>query len=404
MYKLIRKGLFIAFICTQTHLQLQAQNIDNERIDSTYTPNFVLKTNLLYDATTTLNLGVEFKLSNKLTFDLPFNYNPWTFSDNRKLKHWLVQPELRYWVHHPFKGSFWGIHLHYAQFNVANLPFPQKLKDFQYEGWLAGAGLSYGYQWRLSDRWLLEATIGAGYAYIDYDKYECQSCGRKIDSGTKNYWGPTKAGLSLIYVIGKESTKKIIYPVENSAPVYFPPKEIPVQPETTYMHKSGEAFVIFPVDKYVVLPDLAQNRQELAKIVQSVDSVCAIPGVQLDKIVIEAYASPEGDLQHNITLSEERVSALKEYVIGTCQLDENLFRVRSKGENWSGLRAALKTAALTDKQKKDILKILDIDDLATRKALLKKYENGKPYEYLLTEIYPQLRISEYKIEYTVPAK
>lgn len=35
-----------------------------------------LKSNLLYDATTTMNLGLEFGLARKWTLDVPVNYNP----------------------------------------------------------------------------------------------------------------------------------------------------------------------------------------------------------------------------------------------------------------------------------------------------------------------------------------
>lgn len=55
-----------------------------------------VKTNLLYDATSTINLGTEFGLSPKWTLDVSANYNPWTYSNNKKWKHWLVQPEARY--------------------------------------------------------------------------------------------------------------------------------------------------------------------------------------------------------------------------------------------------------------------------------------------------------------------
>lgn len=41
-----------------------------------------VKTNLLYDATSTINLGVEFALTPKWTLDVAGNYNPWTFSNN----------------------------------------------------------------------------------------------------------------------------------------------------------------------------------------------------------------------------------------------------------------------------------------------------------------------------------
>ena len=47
----------------------------------------------------------------------------------------------------------------------------------------------------------LEAEIGAGYAYSPYDSYECLECRRSLDSGTRHYWGITKAAISLIYFL-----------------------------------------------------------------------------------------------------------------------------------------------------------------------------------------------------------
>ena len=56
-----------------------------------------LKSNLLYDATTTMNLGLEFGLARKWTLDVPVNYNPWKLDNGRRLRHWGIQPEVRYW-------------------------------------------------------------------------------------------------------------------------------------------------------------------------------------------------------------------------------------------------------------------------------------------------------------------
>ena len=169
-----------------------------------------VKTNLLYDATTTFNIGVETTLSPKWTLDLSGNYNPWTFSDNKKLKHILVQPEFRYWFCEAFSGHFLGFHAHSAIYNVAGIELPKigiiggagpDMEKYRYQGWLAGGGISYGYQFYLGRRWNLEATIGVGYAYLDYDQYECGTCGEFVGSSTKNYFGLTKAGISLIYLI-----------------------------------------------------------------------------------------------------------------------------------------------------------------------------------------------------------
>ena len=57
-----------------------------------------LKTNLLYDATSTINLGVEFKLNSIWTLDISGSVNHWPFSDNRNMKLWLVQPYLHWWT------------------------------------------------------------------------------------------------------------------------------------------------------------------------------------------------------------------------------------------------------------------------------------------------------------------
>ena len=77
-------------------------------------PAVGIKTNLLYDATSTLNLGVEFRTGRRTSFDMSANWNPFSFSDNRKWKHLLIQPEFRYWTKETFSGHFLGLHAHYA--------------------------------------------------------------------------------------------------------------------------------------------------------------------------------------------------------------------------------------------------------------------------------------------------
>lgn len=165
-----------------------------------YLPSLVVKTNALYWATTTPNLGIEFGLSKKLTLDVSANYNPWGFSDNKKMKHWLVQPELRYWTCERFYGHFFGLHGHFAEYNVGGIKL-FGLENYRYRGNLYGAGISYGYHWILGNQWSIEASVGVGYAHLDYDKYNCKKCDSKIKEDTNEYWGPTKASISFIYVI-----------------------------------------------------------------------------------------------------------------------------------------------------------------------------------------------------------
>lgn len=166
-----------------------------------------VKTNLIYDALTTINVGAEFRVLPKWTIDVSGNINPWTFSNDRKWKHWLVQPEVRYWVCEPFNGHFWGAHLLGGAYNIGNLKnniiFWDDEWDFKnkrYEGWFVGLGVVYGYSWMLSKYWNLEGVIGLGYAYTRYDEYRCAKCGKKIkEDHQRNYFGPTKVGVNLIY-------------------------------------------------------------------------------------------------------------------------------------------------------------------------------------------------------------
>ena len=80
------------------------------------------------------------------------NYNPWSFSDNKKMKLWMLQPEARYWLCSGFSGHFFGAHLLGGEFNYGGMlpfgitPSSSGLGSKRYQGWMAGAGIGYGYK------------------------------------------------------------------------------------------------------------------------------------------------------------------------------------------------------------------------------------------------------------------
>lgn len=169
-----------------------------------------IKTNLLYGAAAfTPNLGVEIGLGKHTTLDISAGFNPWNMdsspNSNKKLVHIMVQPEFRYFLCERFHGHFFGVHALYSEYNINkhNLPmlFGKGSEDYRFYGHAYGAGLSYGYQLMLNKHWNLEFQVGAGYARMNYDKYDCRECGQKLESVKKNYFGPTRAAISVIYVI-----------------------------------------------------------------------------------------------------------------------------------------------------------------------------------------------------------
>lgn len=169
-----------------------------------------VKTNLLYGAyTQTPNISVELGLGRRSTLDIGGGYNPWNLNgsteNNKKLVHWLGNIEYRYWLRERFSGHFFGAHALGTQYNIAqkNTPliFGKDSEKYRFQGYGYGGGISYGYHRILSNRWSIEAQIGVGYARLHYDRYDCMKCGNKLDTESRNYFGPTKAGISLIYLI-----------------------------------------------------------------------------------------------------------------------------------------------------------------------------------------------------------
>ena len=175
-----------------------------------------VKTNTLYWATATPNLGFEFAMAPRWTFEFAGGYNPWTLNkeDNVKAKHFLVTPEFRYWFCEAFLGHFIGVNGNYTQFNVGGILIPElfykvdsngifldNLQHSRSEGWAAGAGITYGYAWPISRRWNMEFTLGVGFWYSEYDRYESRPCGLFHESNIRRVLGPTDLGISFIYLI-----------------------------------------------------------------------------------------------------------------------------------------------------------------------------------------------------------
>lgn len=178
--------------------------------------SFTVKSNALYWATATPNLGLEVALAPRWTLELEGGYNPWTFDTekNIKAKHFLVSPEVRYWFCESFHGHFIGLNANYTMFNAGGIYVPalfypaqsesfmlSDVKNSRSEGWAAAAGLTYGYSWPIARRWNIEANIGLGVWYTQYDRYETRQCGLFQDTVSKITFGLTSLGVSFVYII-----------------------------------------------------------------------------------------------------------------------------------------------------------------------------------------------------------
>ena len=142
-----------------------------------------------------MNVAADVQVGKHLSVELPILWCPWHISSKHAVKTFTFQPEARYWLGQPGTGHFFGLHAHVGWFNV-------KWNRDRYQDAdrpLLGAGISYGYLLPFNEHWAGEFTLGAGYANMRYDTYYNMDNGARIDTRTKNYWGITRVGLSVVY-------------------------------------------------------------------------------------------------------------------------------------------------------------------------------------------------------------
>ncbi|HJA14813.1 MAG TPA: DUF3575 domain-containing protein [Candidatus Butyricimonas faecavium] len=160
-----------------------------------------VKTNALPWLTGTLNLCGEMRCGEWYSWELNLNYNPWTWRDNKKMKHVLIRPSFKRWFRGVYDGGFVGVQMYYSQFNIGGMPFFSVLKKHRYQGNAVGAAFSCGYLWPISASWSIEASLAAGYGRLNFKQYGPSRGDLLQDKRKENYWGVTHVGVSFVYFI-----------------------------------------------------------------------------------------------------------------------------------------------------------------------------------------------------------
>ena len=177
---------------------------------------FALKTNLLFDLATALNVELEIPIGRRMSIMWEDVFPWWETGNKYCFQNWQMGPELRYWftpwdVHgtDKLRGFFIGAYGMSAKGDLQN----DRKFDYQYEYW--SAGLTGGWSARLGRRnWgRLEFSLGLGYANVDYRHYLPMDDYSKLirdpyDVGTASFWGPTKAKVSLVIPVNVTRNKK----------------------------------------------------------------------------------------------------------------------------------------------------------------------------------------------------
>jgi hypothetical protein len=162
------------------------------------------KTNMLYDLAIVPNIGVEFYLGKNFSVAGNWMYSWW--KSDPKAWYWRTYGgdlALRYWFGKaakakPLTGHHAGI---YGQ--MITYDFELGKKGFIAQPWSWSVGAEYGYSLPIAHRQNIDFTIGVGYHWGIFEEY-LPIDGHYVWQATKKrqYIGPTKAEISLVWLLG----------------------------------------------------------------------------------------------------------------------------------------------------------------------------------------------------------
>ena len=127
----------------------------------------------------------------------------------------------------------------------------------------------------------------------------------------------------------------------------------------------------------------------------------AHPDFELKRVLVVGSSSPEGFLPSNEALALRRAQSLSAYVKEQLPLQEYPVEVTVMGIDWQKL-IGLVTEATDMPNQQEVLAVLQKDCQHTeRLRLLKRVNRGIPYAWMYKHLFPQLRLSQVIVAYSV---
>lgn len=178
-----------------------------------------------------------------------------------------------------------------------------------------------------------------------------------------------------------------------------------ITPEAEKVKKRNDHLVIridYPVNKFEVLPNFADNKAELERMDKVLKPLFSdMETYKIDDAIIRGYASPEDTYEYNLNLSRRRTDTFKKFLVNKYGLtDLHNFQAQGMGEDWDGLLKAVVNSNMEHRE--EVINIINtVGIFDGRESRLMELAGGKPYNYMLKELYPPLRRMEMEINYTV---
>ncbi len=165
-----------------------------------------LRTNGLYDIAAVPNAGIDAYVTDNISIGLNGMFAWW--NNDKANKCWRIYGgdiHADYWFD---STTLWKGHHVGAFAEIFSFDMCWNDKGRQSINSIIGGGLSYGYAMPIASQLCLDFNVGIGYLGGDYYVYvpseRHPSVYYSIDKKHRNWFGPAKAEISLIWKIGKE--------------------------------------------------------------------------------------------------------------------------------------------------------------------------------------------------------
>lgn len=188
--------------------------------DSSAWQGWALRTNLIYAASASANLGFDFAIGRHFSLGANLGLKAWPrwwigdwdAENPTRWRHLLVAPEFRWWPSEVFSKWFVGADLVWSHFNVGGVKFPlgtiyPAVRDNRLQGDVWALGIFAGYSWWLTKHLRLEVEAGVAAGYYAAEKFECVHCGAKVGDVSGVAVIP-KLGVNLAWNFNRPSRKQ----------------------------------------------------------------------------------------------------------------------------------------------------------------------------------------------------
>ncbi len=171
-----------------------------------------LTTNMLYDAALVPDIGIGISVTDRLTLAGDY-FGAW-WNNRYRRRYWRLYGgniEARYRIgkgneRSPLGGHHVGV---YGTIACYDFQTGRSKKGTLSDKFNYAVGMSYTYSMPVATRFNIDFSLGIGYMWGTYKKHiPIDDCDVWLSTHKLKWFGPTRAGVSLVWLIGNSITNK----------------------------------------------------------------------------------------------------------------------------------------------------------------------------------------------------